>query len=288
MNDITIGIKTFNRKKSLWRLLQSLEKYYPLIKIIIVDDSKYNYKEKTLRKFPKLNLKYIVTDFDIGLSSGRNILIENTITDYFVLCDDDFEFDERTNIIGALELLINKGVDILAGTVLNKFSINTFHSFLWALKKPKRFVDVLTKKEVPSVYNGNFISIDKDNVILELNQKYEMFTDEKYYNSDIVSNFFISKTKSIKSINGWQPENIKIGEHQIFYYRAKMLNLKIAYSNLFSVNHYPLKTLGYNKYRLRSVKMTKESFEYYGVTKYTIIDKNKKNIIYQYENKNDY
>ena len=44
--NLTIVIKTFERKKSLKRLLNSLEKYYKNIKIIIADDSKKVIKKK--------------------------------------------------------------------------------------------------------------------------------------------------------------------------------------------------------------------------------------------------
>ena len=42
------------------------------IPIIILDDSRENYKDAILEKFSKLNINYIVTEFDIGLSKGRN------------------------------------------------------------------------------------------------------------------------------------------------------------------------------------------------------------------------
>ena len=91
MEKISIVIKTFERKKALERLLDSIEKYYPNIPIIIVDDSKNNYSKYILKKFKRLNIKYIVEDFDIGLSKGRNILINN------VLCINIYSFRNKNN-----------------------------------------------------------------------------------------------------------------------------------------------------------------------------------------------
>lgn len=54
------------------------------IPIIILDDSRENYKDAILEKFSKLNINYIVTEFDIGLSKGRNILLEHVKTDYIM------------------------------------------------------------------------------------------------------------------------------------------------------------------------------------------------------------
>lgn len=110
MDDITIVIKTFERKKSLICLLRSIQKYYPDVFIIIVDDSKKSYREEILNSFRDLNINYIVTEFDIGLSEGRNILLRNVKTKYFMLCDDDFEFDKRTDINKAIQILKNGSV----------------------------------------------------------------------------------------------------------------------------------------------------------------------------------
>ena len=75
MKNWTIVIKTFERKNMLTKLLKSVEKYFPDIPVIIVDDSKNNYSKYILNKFKNLNIEYITEDFDIGLSKGRNILI---------------------------------------------------------------------------------------------------------------------------------------------------------------------------------------------------------------------
>lgn len=89
MSNITIIIKTFQRLKSLECLLKSIEdQKLNNIPIIILDDSRENYKDAILEKFSKLNINYIVTEFDIGLSKGRNILLEHVKTDYIILCDD--------------------------------------------------------------------------------------------------------------------------------------------------------------------------------------------------------
>ncbi|WP_418809529.1 glycosyltransferase family 2 protein [Phascolarctobacterium faecium] len=85
MSNITIIIKTFQRLKSLECLLKSIEdQKLNNIPIIILDDSRENYKDAILEKFSKLNINYIVTEFDIGLSKGRNILLEHVKTDYII------------------------------------------------------------------------------------------------------------------------------------------------------------------------------------------------------------
>lgn len=277
MNNISIAIKTFERKKALWRLLLSIRKYYPLLSIIIVDDSKKNYKTQTMQKFKDLRINYIVTEFDIGLSKGRNILLKNVETKYFLLCDDDFEFDEKTDLKTALTLLQKEEIDLLGGTIFNVFRLDTLYSFLWAVKRPKRFIDIFRANELVSVYNGTF-SINGNNVKLMIDKDYANFSKSSLYNTDIVSNFFIASTDKIKSIKGWQPENIKVGEHQAFFLRLKLQNIKVCYTPLFGVKHYPQKTISYNKYRMRSYKMIRESFRSLGIETYKVINKNNREI----------
>lgn len=124
------------------------------IPIIILDDSRENYKDAILEKFSKLNINYIVTEFDIGLSKGRNILLEHVKTDYIILCDDDFEFDSRTNISKGLLLLKEYNLDILGGSVYERVELNSIFSVLHLLKHPKYFIDLLNGKETNKVYNG--------------------------------------------------------------------------------------------------------------------------------------
>jgi glycosyltransferase involved in cell wall biosynthesis len=283
MQELTIIIKTFNRKRSLWKLLSSIEKYFPKLNILIVDDSLIKYKKPTLNKFHNLNIKYITKNFDIGLSQGRNILLENVQTDLFLLCDDDFEFDERTNLIDAVNILRTEKADIVGGSIFDIYRINSIYSILWALSKPLRIVSVIKKMEILSIYNGIFEIINND-VTLKINRYFENYNKENRYETDIVSNFFIADTKKIVDMKGWQPEGIKVGEHQAFFYRAKINKLKVLYSPIFGAKHYPKKGLFYIGYRMRAVHMFKKSFEMLGLNSYKTIDENGK-ILYSYRRK---
>lgn len=257
-NDITIIIKTFNRKQALIRLLKSIERYYNELSIIIVDDSKRNYKKKILSRFKNLKIKYLVEDYDIGLSKGRNILIKNVKTNYFLLCDDDFEFDERTNIGESLKIMKQNGYDILGGNVYNRIYIDSIYSFLWTIKSKARLKSVLQKQEIVSIYNGNYKIKDK-NIFLDIDNDINNYKSDCIYKTDICSNFFIGKTKKIIDIGGWTPELLKVGEHEFFFLKAKLNNLNVAYTPNFGIVHYPKKTLNYYKFRGRANELFKQA-----------------------------
>lgn len=171
--------------------------------------------------------------------------------------------------------------DLVGGTIFNIFNLDTIYSFLWALKKPIRFFYIMFNKEIPSIYNGKFKITEKE-IILIKDQRYKKYTDKNIYDTDIVSNFFVAKTKKIKSINGWQPEHIKVGEHQAFFLRLKKNNINVGYSPKFGVKHYPKKTIMYSKYRMRSFKMMKESLKDLDINSYKAKD-TKGNLLFSYK-----
>lgn len=273
--EITIIIKTFNRKQNLIKILESIKHYYPLIQIIILDDSKKVYEKNILKLFPDLKITYISTEFDIGLSKGRNIMVKNVSTEYLLLCDDDYVFDDRTDLNLALEMIKTYNVDILGGLVLNRMKINNLFSLLWALKKPSRILDVIKKNEYPEVYNGKFYGDNMD-LLLRLENSLECDQHIDVYETDIITNFFLANTQKVNNMGGWQPENIKVGEHKAFFWRAKKAGMRVMFSPMFSVLHFPYKTLNYSKYRLRANRMAKESFEAIGVKRFTVVDTNGK------------
>lgn len=286
MNEVTIIIKTFERKNSLICLLKSIEKYYPNFPIIIVDDSRKDYKDEILNKFKKLNIHYIVTEFDIGLSKGRNILVQNVKTKYFLLCDDDFEFDERTNIKKALDIIKNNDIDILGGSIYEKVEVNSIINFLLLFKNPKRLLKFILGYESIRIYNG-FFYIKDNKVVGKFDSNSKNFSFKEFYKVDIVTNFFIANTEKIKAINGWQPEEVKLGEHTIFFIRCKQNHLNIAFTMSFGIKHHPYRTLSYHKYRKRSAEMTEYGFSVLKIDSYKAYDFNGK-LLSEYVNQGKY
>jgi len=118
LNDVSILIKTLERKKQLIHLLHSIKYYGFKGPIIIADDSKVPYKEEILSLFPQLNIKYIILPYDTGTAEGRNAMLRETKTPFFVLCDDDFIFEPRTRIPCMRHLMIEHNLDILGGVFI--------------------------------------------------------------------------------------------------------------------------------------------------------------------------
>lgn len=244
---ITIAIKTFIRKKSLWTLLKSIERFYPELPIIIVDDSPIKYKASTLKNFPQLKINYINAPFDIGLSKGRNLILDNIKTKYFLLCDDDFELNSKTDLFENVRSLKENNIDILGGDIIECFRFNSIWSLVrWARNRIFRRDDVLTSDKI---YNR--CEIVDSTMIIRL---FKSEDNDLIRNLFTIDNFFLGKTESIKKIGGWHPDTMKIYEHGLFFVNAFFANLNVASTANLKCNSVRYMPIVYMAFRLRPNK----------------------------------
>jgi GT2 family glycosyltransferase len=115
---LTAVIKTFERPTTLKRLLKSIRRFYPELRIIVVDDSKIPVElDDTL---------VIQMPYDTGISAGRNQALKEVTTEYILLLDDDFIFYDRTDLEPAMEAMMNQPkIDIMGGQVINLPLLNS-------------------------------------------------------------------------------------------------------------------------------------------------------------------
>jgi glycosyltransferase involved in cell wall biosynthesis len=161
--------------------------------------------------------------FDVGLSYKRNWLLNQVKTKYVVFIDDDFQFYDETKLEKLREIIINEDVDLVAGQVrlIPKDKIDNYHGLLEIKDK------TLTYKKG-----------DKG------------VTQNGYPLYDIVLNFFMAKTESIRNI-GWD-NDLKLVEHTDFFLRAKD-KLRVTQTGEITINHWKNNNErhDYDKYRNR-------------------------------------
>lgn len=239
---VTFIIKTLERPQCLYRLVKSIFKYYPGAKILIGDDSEISCKAEIEKRYPKEDIHVFELPHDCGVSYGRNYLVQRVKTPFFVLLDDDFEFDENTNIQKGLEMLKKYDVDILGGYFRNYHQINSPFDII-------KFIIKFLIGRIPANYNYlGYITYNKNTA--EIYFKYYTDRFPEFERADIVHNFFIAKTDVILSRNLWD-ESLKIHEHTPFFLKAKLNGLRVAFTNCMSVKHKPLRTKKYNTFRNR-------------------------------------
>lgn len=112
LSDLTVLVKTFERPRILRRFVGSVRRFYPDLKVIVVDDSR--------KPEPIEGLETITLPYDSGVSVGRNELVRHAATDYVLLLDDDFVFYRHTRLGPALEAMKrHPEIEIMGGQVVN-------------------------------------------------------------------------------------------------------------------------------------------------------------------------
>lgn len=226
-NDVTFGIKSFGRPQHVLKLISSIRERYPHSHITVMDDS-----DCAEFKVPK-NVDLIRSEqTDIGLSAGRNTLIDKCETKYFVLLDDDFIFTDKTRIEDMVEVLKTYDLDIVGGSV---FDVGPSAQ----------------KKDQPRTFYGCFDFENDGDFKISTGKVRQWQSNVPLY--DLVLNFFVAKTQSLRAVR-WTDE-FKLGEHLDFFIRAREQGLKISYVDQCVVDHYrdhSANTEEYKEYRRRA------------------------------------
>ncbi len=276
--NICVLIKTFERKGSLIRLLRSLEKVSCRLPILIADDSRHPYKKEIMSRFSSLDIHYYTLPFNCGLSAGRNALLEKTRTPFFLLFDDDFAWHKKTDLAVALKIMEEQQLDIGGGTFFNLLSANTVRRLARILLTPSLAWRYFNQIPLESAYIGNFIIENKDCTLTISNKQPE---DSLFCSCDLVNNFFIGRTASIRKIKGWD-ENLKVGEHEDFFLRAKLDGLKTAFLPGFVIKHYPVSDKNYLAFRERAVEFKTLFIQKFSFNTYREVNTDDGTIIFDY------
>ena len=181
-SELAIGIKTFMREDSLIRELDSIDQFLPEYRIYIADDSEIGSKAGRYSELERGGHKILRLPFDIGLSAGRNALMDAIKEEFVLYCDDDYIFDEKNGIKETLEVLKKrKDVGMITGMVKCAGQETTFN-----------------------LNEGDWEEVD----------------GIKLRKTDRGLNFFIARTKIFKDCK-WN-EKYKINrEHEDFFKRLK-------------------------------------------------------------------
>ena len=205
LRELTAVVKTFERPRVVLRLVRSIRRRYPDLRVIVVDDS----REPT----PMPGVETIVMPYDSGLSAGRQRALEEVKTKYFLLLDDDHVFYRHTLLERTLALMeACPEIDILGGDEV-----------LLPLFAPSEFWR-------GEVYDSGPATRERGSTIGNL------------VVCDRVPNFFLSRTERLRLV-GWEPA-LRTLDHIDFFTRAKGV-LTTVYDPDFRVLHArtPLDTL---------------------------------------------
>lgn len=224
---LTAVIKTFHRPRALKRLINSIRRFYPQLAIAVADDG----IEATPADELGENVSYLRLPTDVGLSAGRNALLRHIETPYFLLLDDDLEFDANTRIEKLFDLVERDEVDLAAGDydackrklVYTRRRWQPYHGML------QREGDTLSL--LPQVLSNH----------------------GEYQRCEIVHNFFVARTEQVLAAGGWD-EALKLHEHTEFFYRLSQQDWRVAYVPSVVAKHWREKSESYSPYRNRDFR----------------------------------
>ena len=233
--NLTAIIKTFERPMELKRLVQSIRRFYPNMKIVVVDDS----REPTVIE----SVQTIVIPFDSGVSAGRNRALKAVETKYTLLLDDDYIFYRKTGFHKALQLMEEcSEIDIMGGERVDLPLYRTVD-----YKRPRLY------------------SVERDAV----KPMGSLVCSMPVY--DKVANFYIARTERLRLV-GWD-DNLKRLDHADFFSRAKgvlvtvfnkdfkVLHAQTPYNEVYMSKRFSIeddqKRLHEKYYGLKTVKMEK-------------------------------
>jgi hypothetical protein len=219
VNYLTAVIKTFERPECLRKLLISLRSYYPSIPVIVVDDSRRPLPDRDF----DANVRYIHTEFDIGLSEGRNRGVELVKTEHVLLLDDDIVFVDQTRLDRLQSTLMRGDFDIVGSQTIER-------------------------EKSRGQFCGIFEFVE-DDLIMRMGQNRGAPLNKPIY--DFCPNVFVARTDFLRA-NPWAPQ-LKLREHWEFFYRIYQKRPgSVTVREDVQVHHHPVSPAGYDHYRRRS------------------------------------
>jgi len=236
--DTTLIVKAFERPEVVDRLLLSIDKYYGVLgeslRIVIADDSKEPVPPSVRTRN---RVDYLTLPYDVGLSAGRNFLVDQVETDFFILLDDDMVFTDKTKIEGMVYALDNNdNFDIVGGNLLDGRGNEQKYVGQLQLRN-----GVLTVRNDPKDIYGRF------------------------HVYDFVINFFAARTKTVRKVK-W-PAELKLGEHVFFFLDAQKAGLTVVQHPLVTASHLPVTNEHYASLRSRAMQFLEKGRGMYGIRK---------------------
>lgn len=205
LSNVTACIKTFLRDKSLFYCVETLKAQYPDMPIIVADDGHCSDEKEA-----KLGVQYLRLPFNVGLSTGRNAMLDACETPYLLMCEDDFSFNEDSHIERLRDLM--DVVDVAAGLVFN-----VRH---WACHGGGVGWDN---------FGGKFVEKDGKPHRTGFTGNLKTHRGIRYEEADFVLNFFVGRVDALQQVR-WDDSLRLAFEHYDFFLRAKAAGLRSARS----------------------------------------------------------
>ncbi len=203
-SEVSLIIKTFERPRTLDRLLRSILSSPAADCVILISDD--SLRPITSDLFERENIQYFKLPYDSGLSYGRNYLVERVTTPYCVLLDDDFFFIPATRLDILLDIVRHKGFDLAAG----KYDGPQWGPGFGILERTGNDLSISMGAAPRSMFNGLPVY-------------------------DFTNNFFLARTETLRDVP-WDNRFKIYGEHTDFFLRYSA-RYKVTFADEVAIGH---------------------------------------------------
>jgi len=209
----TIGIKTMRSDdKCARRLVEQILRLrlpFPILVAVEEDTTDQQHLSRIYTSGMRGDVAFLPIGRDGGLSKGRNAIISHVKTPFVTLLDDDFVFNEKesprvllNHICFVLTVLQTRQYDLIGGCTLQpclRYRLS---------KQDPHHLNIISHEYVQG--------------------------GPKVQSADMVDNFFVARATKLRNIL-WD-ENLKVGEHEDFFIRARHKVAIGHYADLFMAN----------------------------------------------------
>lgn len=233
ITQVTAVLISFMRPGYTKICIDSLQKTYPGMKILVADNAG-DQASKELEKFCKdRGVQYFVLPFDSGVCVARNFLVAHVETPYVLVGDDDFLYDKDAQVTEMTRFMMaHPEYTLIGGRIREKGQVKNYQGWVTVMK------DALVYKK-----------LDVENTDYQRCHASEL----RYCDVDLTFNFFVGRVSDIRQIP-WD-EHIKVAyEHSDWFIELKKQGKKSAFSPDPIVQHKPEGVVvpnEYKAYRLR-------------------------------------
>jgi len=206
---VALAVSTIGRPAVVQRFIRSVRQYFPDLPIYVAEQSLH--VDEMTPFYEANDVRVVRMPFDAGICASRNRLVDEIVEDYFVVCDDDFEFWPETDFTDALAILENRpDIAIVGGRLSYTEHIEEILDQHWEM-----YFEYDRKNRV-------FMAVP----IINFSPVRHFLRDIEFFLCDAVLNFAVFRRSIFNDVVRWDEQFKSNGEHEDFY-----LNLKVNTSH---------------------------------------------------------
>jgi Glycosyl transferase family 2 len=205
---LTAIVRNFERPKALRRLVRSVRRSCPQLRLLVADDS--------TEPRPVKGVECLQLPSDSGRATCQNALLARVRTPYFLLLDNTAELHRGTRIEQLLQLLVDDKLDVAAGEI-----VACRRRLLW-----------FTRRRPQSEHGLCQLAGDQLTLARGVRSHGDGFSW-----CDLVGNFYVARTGKVRALGGWDPE-LRDEEREEFFVRAQRHGLRVGIAPEVTIWHW--------------------------------------------------